>query len=108
MALDGGTLEHGAAGGASGSSPGYRGRHEPPIRVLLVDDDALVRAGLRLMLGGAPDIEVVGEAADGADGARRRSAGWPGRRADGRAKLPSSDFSIKKKSPLFRAEQGLA
>ncbi|MET7751967.1 response regulator transcription factor [Micromonospora sp. NPDC005367] len=37
------------------------------IRVLLVDDDALVRTGLRLMLGGAPDIHVVGEAADGVD-----------------------------------------
>ncbi|MER5650447.1 response regulator transcription factor [Streptosporangium sp. NPDC002524] len=37
------------------------------IRVLLVDDDAIVRAGLRLMLGGAPDIEVVAEAADGAE-----------------------------------------
>ncbi|MFH8366354.1 response regulator [Streptomyces sp. NPDC018031] len=37
------------------------------IRVLLVDDDPLVRAGLRLMLGGAPDLEVVGEAADGAE-----------------------------------------
>jgi DNA-binding NarL/FixJ family response regulator len=37
-----------------------------PIRVLLVDDDALVRTGLRLMLGGAPDIEVVGEVGDGA------------------------------------------
>ncbi|MBO8196317.1 response regulator transcription factor [Streptomyces oryzae] len=35
------------------------------IRVLLVDDDALVRAGLRLMLEGAPGIEIVGEAADG-------------------------------------------
>ncbi|GIF66201.1 DNA-binding response regulator [Asanoa ishikariensis] len=35
------------------------------MRVLLVDDDALVRAGLRLMLGGADDIEVVGEAVDG-------------------------------------------
>lgn len=34
-------------------------------RVLLVDDDALVRAGLALMLGGAPSLEVVGEAADG-------------------------------------------
>lgn len=36
------------------------------IRVLLVDDDPLVRSGLRLMLRSAPDIDVVGEAADGA------------------------------------------
>ncbi len=36
------------------------------IRVLLVDDDPLVRAGLRLMLRSAPDIDVVGEADDGA------------------------------------------
>lgn len=39
----------------------------PPIRVLLVDDDALVRAGLRLILGGAPDIEVLTD--DPSDGA---------------------------------------
>ena len=31
------------------------------IRVALVDDDALVRAGLRMILGGAPDLRVVGE-----------------------------------------------
>ncbi|MFD1827425.1 response regulator transcription factor [Mumia zhuanghuii] len=36
------------------------------IRVALVDDDALVRAGLRLILGGAADLEVVTEAGDGA------------------------------------------
>ena len=35
------------------------------IRVLLADDQALVRAGFRLILGAEPDIEVVGEAADG-------------------------------------------
>lgn len=37
-------------------------------RVLVVDDDALVRAGLALMLGGAPDIELVGQASGGAEG----------------------------------------
>ena len=36
-------------------------------RVLITDDDALVRGGLALMLGGAPDVEVVAEAADGAE-----------------------------------------
>jgi DNA-binding NarL/FixJ family response regulator len=35
------------------------------IRVVLVDDDALVRSGLRMMLAGAEGIEVVGEADDG-------------------------------------------
>jgi DNA-binding NarL/FixJ family response regulator len=35
------------------------------IRVLLVDDDALVRSGLKLMLTGAEQIEVVGEVDDG-------------------------------------------
>jgi DNA-binding NarL/FixJ family response regulator len=39
-----------------------------PIRVVLVDDDPLVRAGLGLMLGGAPQVEIVGEAGDGAQG----------------------------------------
>lgn len=37
------------------------------VRLLLVDDDPLVRAGLRMMLGGAPDVEVVAEAADGGE-----------------------------------------
>jgi DNA-binding NarL/FixJ family response regulator len=36
-----------------------------PLRVLLVDDDALVRAGLRTILSSAADLEVIGEAADG-------------------------------------------
>ena len=37
------------------------------IRVLIVDDDALVRAGLSMMLAGTEDIRVVAEAADGAE-----------------------------------------
>jgi DNA-binding NarL/FixJ family response regulator len=40
-----------------------RGR---PLRVLPVDDDPLVRAGLRTILSSAADLEVIGEAADGA------------------------------------------
>jgi DNA-binding NarL/FixJ family response regulator len=45
-----------------------------PIRVLLVDDQVLVRAGFRMILEAQPDIEVVGEAGDGlqaVDAARR-------------------------------------
>lgn len=37
------------------------------IRVLIVDDDALVRAGLSLLLSGAEDIAIVGEATDGSE-----------------------------------------
>ncbi len=37
------------------------------IRVLLADDHAVLRAGLKLLLSAQPDIEVVGEAADGGE-----------------------------------------
>ncbi|WP_310714600.1 response regulator transcription factor [Nonomuraea sp. 3-1Str] len=49
----------GAPAGGTGSASGA-------IRVLIVDDDALVRAGLTLMLRGAPALQVVGAVADGA------------------------------------------
>jgi DNA-binding NarL/FixJ family response regulator len=44
------------------------------IRVLLVDDQALLRMGFRLILETEPDIEVAGEAADGAAGVAMASA----------------------------------
>jgi DNA-binding NarL/FixJ family response regulator len=37
------------------------------IRVLIADDDPLVRVGLSLVLGAAPEIEIIGEAGDGAE-----------------------------------------
>ncbi|SHN44319.1 response regulator transcription factor [Cryptosporangium aurantiacum] len=39
------------------------------IRLAIVDDDPLVRAGLRMLLAAASDIEIVAEAADGAEAA---------------------------------------
>jgi DNA-binding NarL/FixJ family response regulator len=38
-----------------------------PVGVLIVDDDPLLRAGLAMMLGGARDLRVVGEAGDGTE-----------------------------------------
>ncbi|GAA0472246.1 DNA-binding response regulator [Paractinoplanes deccanensis] len=43
------------------------GEWSGPVRVLIVDDDALVRAGLTMILSAAADVVVVGEASDGAE-----------------------------------------
>lgn len=42
-----------------------------PIRVLLADDHAVLRAGLRALLNIEPDIDVVGEASDGAEAVKQ-------------------------------------
>jgi DNA-binding NarL/FixJ family response regulator len=47
------------------------------IRVVLVDDQELVRTGFRLVLGGQQDIEVVGEAGDGAEAVEVTAATRP-------------------------------
>jgi DNA-binding NarL/FixJ family response regulator len=47
------------------------------IRVLLVDDQSLLRMGFRLILEAEPDIEVVGEAADGRTGMSMSAALHP-------------------------------
>ena len=41
------------------------------IRVVIADDQGMIRAGLRSLLGSEPDIEVVGEAADGEEACAR-------------------------------------
>jgi DNA-binding NarL/FixJ family response regulator len=47
------------------------------ITVLIVDDHRLVRAGLRTLLASAPDVEVVGEASDGADAVTQAATARP-------------------------------
>ena len=47
------------------------------IRVLLVDDQALFREGLRMLLSVQPDLDVVGEAANGEEALRQAAALHP-------------------------------
>jgi DNA-binding NarL/FixJ family response regulator len=49
-----------------------------PVRLLVVDDDPLVRSALVLMLGGQPDLTVVGEASDGREALRKVDELSPG------------------------------
>ena len=44
---------------------------EHPIRILLADDHAVLRAGLRVLLNSEPDLDVIGEAGDGAEALRQ-------------------------------------
>ncbi len=44
---------------------------DKPIRILLADDHAVLRAGLRALLSAEPDMEVVGEAGDGQETVRQ-------------------------------------
>jgi two-component system NarL family response regulator len=62
-----------AAAGATPSSA----RSGEPIRVLVVDDHALFRRGLQMVLEQEDDIEVVGEAGDGAEAVERAADSMP-------------------------------
>ena len=48
-----------------------------PIRVLVVDDHALFRRGLEMVLEQEPDIDVVGEAEDGTEAVSKASETTP-------------------------------
>src|SRR5207249_5474927 len=68
VAARGGDHDHGALSCAPRVTP------MPKIRVLIADDHAVLRAGLKLLVNAQADMEVVGEAADGpaaVRGARR-------------------------------------
>ena len=49
----------------------------PVIRVVVADDQALVREGFVVLLGAQPDLDVVGEAADGAEAVQVATATDP-------------------------------
>jgi DNA-binding NarL/FixJ family response regulator len=72
-------VEYTSAGGTVSADPGKRerGRQAEPIRVLIVDDHALFRRGLEMVLKEEADIEVVGEACDGAEAVARAAASLP-------------------------------
>lgn len=60
----------------SGQAPDAAERPEP-IRTLIVDDHALFRRGLEIVLVTEPDIEVVGEASDGAEAVEKAGEALP-------------------------------
>lgn len=48
-------------------SPSAGGRAARPVRILLADDQPLLRTGFRMVLGAEEDLDIVGEAGDGAE-----------------------------------------
>ena len=68
-----------------------RPQHAPParrgramtIRVLVADDQSMVRAGFRMLLAGEEDIEVVAEASNGLEAVDKAARFHPDRRPDG-------------------------
>jgi DNA-binding NarL/FixJ family response regulator len=65
--------------GSPGSSqaPPDTSLHAEPIRTMIVDDHALFRRGLEMVLDGEPDIELVGQASDGAEAVEKAAESLP-------------------------------
>ncbi len=66
-------------GGSPGSSAAPQDALLPaePIRTMIVDDHALFRRGLEMVLAGEPDIELVGQASDGAEAVEKAAESVP-------------------------------
>ncbi len=70
--------EHPPSGvSAATAAPAPSGLVVEPIRVLVVDDHALFRRGLQMVLEQEPDIDVVGEASDGAEAVHKAADTLP-------------------------------
>ena len=81
-ALRGGRLRAGQLGRrfrgpAVAARPHERRRIRTPVRVLVADDQKVVRDGLSLLLGMLPGVEVIGTAVDGTDAVRQAAACAP-------------------------------
>jgi len=66
----------GGGRGAAGESPDGLGRPEP-IRTMIVDDHALFRRGLEMVLDEEDDIELVGQASDGSEAVEKAGESLP-------------------------------
>ena len=80
VSLYGGELSRGAAAGArfpGGGAAADRGRRAMTIRVLVADDQALVRVGFRGIIAATPGLTVVGEAGTGAEAVETARATRP-------------------------------
>src|SRR5579864_7936021 len=66
-------------GGGPGSSvaPQDASPHAEPIRTMIVDDHALFRRGLEMVLEGEPDIDLVGQASDGTEAVEKAAESLP-------------------------------
>ncbi len=67
-----------------GAGRAARGDPMGKLRILLADDHAVVREGLRALIDAQPDLEVVGEASDGDSACRAGQGAPPGRGGHGR------------------------
>ena len=67
---------------------------EAIVRLVLADDDSLIREGIRALLGEAPDIQILGEAQDGSQAQQLTAQLRPGRPSQ-----PDKHRSHRRSSP---------